>query len=346
MVKRAKPLASAWRPTHLEAMKLSRCQCVLLCLLVAALSRAAAPLLQPQPPVEIRDTRGGFGALVVDDPKRRLLLAHTGNGTLDVIDLNTGKVFKQIKTGAITSLVVDVAQGRYYASGGGGKLFTIMDRETLEIISEFALPGSGEAMVLGPSGVNRVFVANASGPELWVVDAAAKTIAGTISVPAGSSALVAEDGISRIYVSTTSDDSVQVISAADNNSTIGGSWSAAPAKKPQALALDPRGERRLFVAGVNGKLVTLAAGDGQRIGINDIPMGVTQISLDLAKDRLYCPSGNGKMAVFDTRGNFLRPLGEVATVRGAKSIAIDPATHAVWLAYTEGGKSYARKFTP
>jgi DNA-binding beta-propeller fold protein YncE len=157
---------------------------------------------------------------------------------------------------------------------------------------------------------------------------------------------VADDGASRVYVAVTSDDSVQSVSAADNNSTLGGAWATAPAKKPQALALDPRGERRLFVAGVNGKLVTLAAGDGQRIGINDLPTGVTQMAFDATLDRLYCPGGSGKLAVFDTRGNFLRLLGEITTVRGAKSIAIDPATHAVWLAYTEGGKCFARKFVP
>ncbi len=325
---------------------LLRCTALMLLLAAARPGHAATPLLRPQPSVEIPDSRGGFGALIVDDQKRRLLLAHTGNCTLDVLDLNTGKVVKQIKTEAITSLVVDAAQGRYYASGGGGKKFTIIDREKLEMVGEFTLPGSGEVMTLGPSGVKRVFVASASGPELWVVDVAAKTIASTITVPAGSSALVAEDGSGRIYLSTASDDSVQSVSASDNNSTLGGLWATAPAKQPQALALDPRGERRLFVAGVNGKLVTLAAGDGQRIGINDIPTGVTQIAFDAAQDRLYCPSSSGQMAVFDTRGNVLLPLGNVTTARGAKSIAIDPATHAVWLAYTEGGKCFARKFTP
>lgn len=316
-------------------------------LLASALGgRAAAPLLQPQPPVEIRDARGGFGALLVDDQKRRLLLAHTGNGTLDVLDLNTETLVKQIKLGAAASVVLDAAKNCYYVSTGREKKFIIIDRDKLEVTGEFTLPGTGEVMTLGPSGVNRVFASQAEGTDVWVIDAAAKTIASTLPVPAGSTALLAEDDTSRIYVSVTADDSVQVISAADHNSTIGGSWPVAPAKKPQALALDPRGERRLFVAGLNGKLVVLKAGDGQKIGTADIATGVTQLAFNAAKDRLYCPSSSGKMTVLDTSGNSVRPLGDVTTVRGAKSIAVDPKTHAVWLAYTEGGKSYARKFTP
>lgn len=316
-------------------------------LLASALGgHAATPLLRPQPPIEIRDARGGFGTLLVDDQKRRLLLAHTGNSTLDVIDLNTEKLVKQIKTGAATSVVLDAANNRYHVSAGREKKLLTIDREKLEITGEFELPGAGGAMTLGPAGVNRVFASPSEGTDVWVIDAAAKTMASTLPVPAGPTALVAEDDTSRIYVSVTADDSVQVISAADNNSTIGGAWPVAPAKKPQALALDPRGARRLFIAGLNGKLVVLQASDGQRIGTADIATGVTQIAFDAVKDRLYCPSSSGKMTVLDTSGNSVRPLGDVTTVRGAKSIAVDPKTHAIWLAYTEGGKSYVRKFTP
>ncbi len=316
-------------------------------LLASALGgHAAAPLLQPQPPVEIRDSRGGFGTLLVDDQKRRLLLAHTGNGTLDVLDLHTEKLVKQIKIGAATGVILDATKNRYYVVTGREKKFFAIDRDKLEVIGEFTLPGASETLTLGPSGVNRVFASPAGGTEVWVIDAVAKMIASTLPVPAGPTALVAEDDTSRIYVSVTSDDSVQVISAADHNSTIGGSWPVAPAKKPSALALDPRGGRRLFVAGLNGQLVVLKAGNGQKIGTAEIATGVTQIAFDAVKDRLYCPSSSGKLTVLDTSGNSVRPLGDVTTVRGAKSIAIDPKTHAVWLAYTEGGKSYARKFVP
>lgn len=312
----------------------------------ALFSHAAEAPLKPRPPVEIPDSRGGFGTLLVDDQKRRLLLAHTGNATLDVIDLNTEKLVKQIKIGPATGLVLDVAKDRYYISAGREKKLVTIDRDKLEVISEFELPGPVEGLTLGPSGVNRVFVGHAESTNLWVIDPTAKTIASTLLVPAGPTAIVAENDTGRIYVGVTSDDSVQVISAADNNSTIGGFWSTAPAKKPQALALDPRGERRLFVAGVNGKLVVLKAGDGQRTSSNDIVTGVTQIAFDSVLERLYCPGSSGKMTVLNTGGNMVRPLGEVPTARGAKSIAVDPKTQAVWLAYTEGGKCYARKFTP
>jgi hypothetical protein len=316
---------------------------VLLLALLSSMAVGAAELLQPRPPVEIPDARGGFGTLVVDDAKRRLLLAHPGNRTLDVLDLNTEKVVKQISLGVVKSVVVDAPANRYHLVAENKCLS--VDRERLEPAGEFTLPGAAEVLALGPSSVNRVYAAGAESREVWAVDAAKKSVATAVAVPAGATALLAEDSTIRVYAAVTADDTVQIISAADHNSTLGGAWPVAPAKKPQALALDTRGQR-LFVAGVNNKLVTLAANDGPRIGVNDLPGGVTQLAFDSERQRLYAPGGGGKLAVFDTRGNFLRPLGDVTTPRGAKSIALDARTGAVWLAYTKDGKCYAQKFVP
>jgi hypothetical protein len=50
------------------------------------------------------------------------------------------------------------------------------------------------------------------------------------------------------------------------------------------------------------------------------------------------------MTVFDTSNGSVKMLGNVNTSRGARTVAVDPQTHAVWLAYSEGGKCFARKF--
>ena len=325
------------RPFH-------RCLSALLLALPLAGVAADAPLTG-HAPIEIPDSRGGFDYLQVDHDQRRLLLDHTGNGTLDIIDLKTEKLLKQIKTGAAMGVAVDTAKNRYYVSVSKEKKFVIIDREKLEVVGEFPLPGPGDAITMGPKGVQRVFVGHDDAKELWVIDPVAKAIVSTLTIAEGPEYMVVEDDKSLIYMNIKSDDTLVVISASDNNSTIGSTWPTAPAKKPHGLALDVRGERRLFVAGVNGKLAILRASDGKLLGTADIVTGVDQIAFDASKDRLYCPSSSGKMTVLDTSGNSVKPLGDVATARGAKTVTFDPQTHAVWLAYTEGGKCYTRKFT-
>ncbi len=316
----------------------------LLAVLPLSALAANAPLLGHEP-IEIPDSRGGFDFLEVDGARDRLLLDHVGNGTLDVIDLKTEKLLKQIKTGAAMGVAVDAARNCYYVSVSKEKKLVIIDRDKLEIIGEVPLPAEGDGLTLGPKGVNRVFVGHDDGPGLWVIDPVAKKITSTLTIPSGPEYMLAEDDTGRIYLNIKSDDTVQVISASDNNSTIGAAWPTAPAKKPHGLAIDLRGERRLFVAGVNGKLAVLKANDGKLLGSADTVTGVDQIAFDAGQDRLYCPSSNGKMTVLDTSGNSVKPLGDVATARGAKTATVDLKRHSVWLAYTEGGKCFARKFT-
>jgi DNA-binding beta-propeller fold protein YncE len=305
---------------------------------------AAEAPLKAHDPIEIPNSRGGFDFLEVDKANRRLLLDHTGNGTLDIIDLKTEKLLKQLKTGAAMGVAIDAQKNRYYVSVSKEKKLVIIDSKKLEVIGEVPLPGPGDALTLGPTGVNRVFVGHDDGTDLWVIDPDAKTIVSTLTIASGPEYIVAENDTSLLYQNIKSDDTVLVISASDNNSTIGGAWSTAPAKKPHGLAIDLRAPRRLFVAGVNGKLAVLDT-SGKPLGSADIVTGVDQIAFDVAKDRLYCPSSNGKMTVLDTSGNTVRSLGEIATARGAKTVAVDPDTHSVWVAYFENGKCFARKFT-
>ena len=319
---------------------------VLICALPLCSYAADTSPLAGHEPIEIPNSKGGFDYLQVDNDKRRLLLDHTGNGTLDIIDLNTEKVLKQIKTGAAQSVSIDSKKNRYYVAVSKEKKFVIIDSEKLAVIGELPLPGPGDANAMGPKGVNRVFVGHDDETDLWVIDPDARKIVTTLKIPAGPEYIIAEDDTSRVYLLIKSDDSLQVVSASDNNSTISASWPTAPAKRPHGLALDVRGEHRLFVAGINGKLAVLKASDGKLLGTADIVTGVDQIAFDAAKDRLYCPSGNGKMTVLDTSGNSVKPIGDVATNKGAKTTTFDPKTHAVWVAYSEGGKCYARKFTP
>ena len=318
---------------------------LLACALPLCSFAADAPPLTGHEPIEIPNSRGSFDMLQVDAAKHRLLLAHTGNGTLDIIDLNTEKLLKQLKTGAVMDTASDAKKNRYYASVSKEKKFVIIDSDKLEIIGEVPLPGPGDALTLGPTGVNRVFVGNDDGPAFWVIDPEAKKITSTIAIAPGPEVAVAENDTSRIFLSIKSDHTLLAISASDNNSTIGATWPTAPAKKPHGLVLDLRKPRRLFVAGTNGKLAVLSAEDGKLMGSADMAAGVDQIAFDAAKDRLYCTSGSGKMTVLDTSGGTVKPLGDVATAKGAKTVAVDAQTHAVWIAYSEGGKCYTRKFT-
>src|ERR1051325_10684427 len=110
-------------------------------------------------------------------------------------------------------------KNRYYVAVSKEKKLVIIDSEKLEVIDELALPGPGDALAMGPSGVNRVFVGHDDATDLWVIDPDAKKIVSTLKIAAGPEYIVAENDTSLLYMNIKSDDTLVVISASDNNST-------------------------------------------------------------------------------------------------------------------------------
>src|SRR5258706_13951385 len=100
-------------------------------------ARAAAPL-KLEEAIIVPDSKGGFDYLQVDDAKRRLLANHTGNNTLDVFDVDSGKLTKQVKTGKAQGGGGDAEGGKYYGRGSRGEGMVIVESDVLE------KPGEGK----------------------------------------------------------------------------------------------------------------------------------------------------------------------------------------------------------
>ncbi|MDQ6781354.1 MAG: hypothetical protein M3Z37_09425, partial [Candidatus Eremiobacteraeota bacterium] len=91
--------------------------CAAMALLPASnmLSRAAdAPPLVAQPAMILPRAPGNFDYLAVDEKLHRLLVPHTSSRTLDVVNMATGSVERQVVLGAGHGIAVDVKDGKYF----------------------------------------------------------------------------------------------------------------------------------------------------------------------------------------------------------------------------------------
>src|SRR6202051_4234213 len=118
---------------------------------------SAAGSLTPENPVELTGTQGKFDFIKIDSANNRLLACHTGNGSLDVIDVITSKLVKSIPTGNAQGVAVDSKNGRYFVSVSKPPKMVIVDSTKLEVIGEVPLPGPAD-LIDYHSGTNRVFV--------------------------------------------------------------------------------------------------------------------------------------------------------------------------------------------
>ena len=117
------------------------------CSLSAALAHAAAPLT-PGQPILLEKTTGKFDFLSIDPARKRLLVAHPGNSSLDVVDLEKKTLLKSIATGAAQSAVADPKGAEYFAGVSKPPQLAIVDAEKLTVTGTVPLGGPADIIAL------------------------------------------------------------------------------------------------------------------------------------------------------------------------------------------------------
>ena len=293
-------------------------------------------------PLALTGTHGRFDFLTVDAAHRRLLAAHTGNESLDVIDLDKEQLVKAVPTGAAQSSAVDAKNQRYYVAVSKPPQMAIVDAEKLTVLGQVPLPGPADIMAFDAT-TSLAYVGHDDAKEVWVVDPAAKKIAATVALPGEGPEDVWIDGPAhRAYQAVKLANTVAVIDT--EKKSIVEKWATAPAEGPHGMAFFAE-TSELAIAGANGKLSVLSTKDGHLLASADIAKGVDQIACDSTLHRIYCASGAGKISVLSLENGHLTPLPDVTTPQGARSIAVDQKTHTVWIAYAKGDASFAQPFS-
>src|SRR4051812_44974976 len=104
----------------------------------------AAASLVPGNPIVMEKTSGKFDFIRIDTAKGRLLLAHTGNKSLDIFDLNARRVIKSVVTGAAQDVAIDSKNSRYFVAVSAPPRMAIVDATKLEMTGEVLLPAAAD----------------------------------------------------------------------------------------------------------------------------------------------------------------------------------------------------------
>jgi DNA-binding beta-propeller fold protein YncE len=300
-----------------------------------------AATLVPQQPVELAGTHGKFDFIKVDAANRRLLACHTGNGSLDVIDLATSKLLKSIPSGAAQGVAIDDKGGRYFVSVSKPPQMVIIDATKLEATGTVTLSGPADVCAYSTK-LNRVVVDNDDKPEQWIIDPNAKRIVATITMPgAGMEDLGFDPG--GMLLAQNLKETNHLAWVDTENAKVDKVWSTAPAEKPHGLARV--GDTDTFlIAGGNGKLVLIDLISGKILSSADIAPRVDEIAYDPGLGNVFCASGTGVISVVNVGKDGFGTTESVASAQGAHSIAVDPKTHTVWIVFAKGDKAYVQSF--
>jgi DNA-binding beta-propeller fold protein YncE len=303
---------------------------------------SAADSLTPGNPVEVTGTQGKFDFIKIDSANNRLLACHTGNGSLDVIDIITSKLIKSIPIGNAQGVAIDSKNNRYFVSVSKPTKMVIVNSTKLDVIGEVALPGPADLLAYRFE-TNRVFVCNDDKPEMWVIDPTEKKIVSTISFPGGGMEDLGFD-TQDTFLFQCLKDSSELAKLDLKTEKVVAKWSTSPVEKPHGMAMVP-GTDQVIIVGGTGKLGLFDLSTGQIVGIADVSPKVDEIAYDPTLHRVYCASGLGTISVVGLDHQRLAPLSSLTSSLGAHSIAVDSQTHTVWIAFAKDDKAYIQVFT-
>ena len=110
----------------------------------------APPALTPQAPIVLQRAPGAFDSLQIDDRYRRLLVAHSGSRTLDVVDLNNNSVLRQEAVGEGHGIAVDVKDGKYFVGTSRQAFVVVLGRKFM--VKDDQIPTGGPINAIALAG--------------------------------------------------------------------------------------------------------------------------------------------------------------------------------------------------
>ena len=123
----------------------------------------------------------------------------------------------------------------------------------------------------------------------------------------------------------------EIVEIDSNTMKITNRWPLAPGESPSGLAIDAK-NRRLFSGCHNKLMVVMDADSGKVVASVPIGQGVDATRFDPGTGYAFSSNGDGTLTVIheDSPDTF-SVVENVKTERGARTMALDPTTHEVFL---------------
>jgi YVTN family beta-propeller protein len=276
---------------------------------------------------------GSWDYLTVDQAARRLYVSH---GTqVEVIDLDSETVVGNIpNTAGVHGVAIAPELGRGFTSNGQSSTVTIFDLKTLKPISDAATGKKPDAIIYDPA-TSRVFAFNGGSNSATAIDAASGKVAGTVDLGGGPE-YAAADGNGSVYDNLEDESLVLKINSRDLK--VEQRWPTAPCASPSSIAMDTT-NRRLFV-GCRSKVMAVLNADTGKV-ITTLPIGdhVDATAFDAETKLIFNSNGEGTITVIrEDSPDKYSVVETVKTVPKAKTMALDPKTHRLFLSTAENGQ--------
>jgi YVTN family beta-propeller protein len=284
---------------------------------------------------------GSWDYLTLDGAARRLYIARSNR--VMVMDADKGTLVGEIpNTPGVHGVALVPRRDRGFISNGGDASVTVFDTKSLRELARINVGKRPDAIIYDAAS-GRVFSFNAGSQDATAIDAETEKVAGTVKL-GGKPEFAVADGKGQIFVNI--EDKSEIAAIDTRALTVKNRWPLAPGQQPAGLAMD-RAKRRLFATCHNEKMVVLDADSGRVLATPTIGKSTDACVFDPDTGLAFSSNGEGNLTVVREAGAGNYEVAEtVTTEAGARTMALDPTNHNLFLVTARAKPGQRRSYEP
>lgn len=303
-------------------------------LLAGASARAADPLELEQT-IKLAGKAGNLDHLAVDAKGGRVFVANKPNGTLDVVDLKTGKLVKQIADqGKASGVAYSADLDRVFVGNGAGTC-NAFECKDYKLVFSAKVPKADN--VSYHAGSKLVYVCH--GGTITALSAETGEVKGTVTLPGSGHGFAIDEKAGKLFVSLTGPNQIGVIDLAKHEVTDKFPLALAAGNSP--IAYDAAGGRAFVGCRKEPMVIVLDTKTGKELAGVAIPGDIDDLLFDPKSGRVFAICGAGAVAVIEKVGDKYEVTSKVETAKGARTATISPAGDKLYVGVPAQGKGEA-----
>lgn len=281
---------------------------------------------------------GGWDYVTLDASNHRLFIAR--DDRVMVVDADSGKLLQEIPGMKHVHGVALVPElHRAYATNGRGNDVSVIDLDTLKVISHIPVSGKDPDAIIYEPATKHLLAMNGDSNNISVIDPAQGKELASIALD-GNPEFAASDEHGNVYVNI--EDKGELVHIDIKSGKVLHTWPLAPCEGPTGLALDSV-NKRLFSVCANGWMIVTDANDGHQVAKVAVGKGPDAAAYDAKSHEILSSSREGVLNVIrQVSADQYTKLPDVPTMKSARTMALDATSRTVYLV----GAKLAQKGKP
>src|SRR5215216_1042226 len=289
--------------------------------------------------IPLQGVEGRIDHLSIDIKGQRLFVAALGNNTVEVIDLNTGKVVHSISDLSEPQSALFVPSlNKIFVTNGGNGICQIFDGSSFAELGRVELSGDADNIRYDSSS-GSVIVGYGDGGLSFIDGNSGKEVS-SVKLDGHPESFQFEPSGSKIFVNIPSSNQIAVVDR--KLGKVVSTWFMTGALANFPMALD-ESQHRLFVGfRVPAKLIVFNTETGKSVVGFDSVRDVDDVFYDATHKLIFVIGGEGYIEIFSQQdADSYQSMGRISTADGARTGLWVPESNRLYIAVPHKGKQEA-----